>query len=529
MVPTDNPHQIDVYDFVLPFSGRLDPSNQWVQLAQRMPWEELGTQYAQCFSATQGRPALAPRIAIGAVLIQQMKGVTDTETVQEIRENPYLQYFLGYPDYCYRQCCDPSLLVTIRRRLGPDLIAQFNRQFLAAQDPPPAEDPADEPPQEPPDPDDDPGSGRTLPPATPPKSPHVQDSAEDTEASEASPDPQGQLLIDATVAPADIRYPTDLDLLNQCREVSEALIDTLWEPGAGRVKPRTYRQVARRDYLAVAKQRKKSGKQVRTAVRKQLQYVRRNLGHLDRLLEATPDQAIPLSRADYRHMLVIREVVRQQQTMYDHRTHRLPGRIVSVSQPHVRPIVRGKAGASTEFGAKLSVSLVDGLAYLDRISWEAANESQDLPEQVEGFRERFGHYPAVVIADAIYGTRANRRYLQARGIRWSGKPLGRPPADTEVQKADRQRRRQEAKHRNRIEGKCGEGKRKYQLDCVRTKRQDTSEHWIAMTFFAMNIAAVLRRYFLSWFFWRVLHSAFVRVALTSGVCWNESQRERLFQ
>ena len=167
-----------------------------------------------------------------------------------------------------------------------------------------------------------------------------------------------------------------------------------------------------------------------------------------------------------------------------------------------RTPVRGKARAATEFGAKLSVSLVDGMAYLDRISWEATNESQDLSAQVERFRAHFGHYPAVVIADGIYGTRANRQYLKARGIRFSGKPLGRPPADTQERKAARKQRRQEATQRNRIEGKFGEGKRKYQLDCVRTKRQDTSEHWIAMTFFAMNIAAVLRRYFLSWFFWR---------------------------
>lgn len=526
MVPADNPQQIDVYDFVLPFSGHLDPTNPWVQLAQRIPWDEFAVQYAQCFSATQGRPALTPRLAIGAVLIQQMKGLTDEETVQDIRENPYLQYFLGYPDYCYRQCFDPSLLVTIRKRLGPDLVAQFNRQFLAAQEPPPTEAPADEPPQDTSEPDDNSGSGKALPPAASPASDPTQHAAADTAA---SPTPQGQLLLDATVAPADIRYPTDLALLNQCREVSEALIDELWTPGEGRVKPRTYRQVARREYLAVAKQRKKQGKQVRKAVRKQLQYVKRNLGHLDRLLDAAPGRAIPVSRAEYRQMLVIREVYRQQQTMYDHRTHRMSGRIVSVSQPHVRPIVRGKARSSTEFGAKLSVSLVDGMASLDRIRWDAYNESQDLPEQVERFQEHCGHYPAVVIADGIYGTRANRQYLTARGIRFSGKPLGRPPADTQERKAARQQRRQEARHRNRIEGKFGEGKRKYQLDRVRTKRQDTSEHWIAMTFFVMNIAAVLRRYFLSRFFWCLIRSDTERSAITSGFIWNESQRKRLFQ
>jgi len=331
------------------------------------------------------------------------------------------------------------------------------------------------------------------------------------------------------VAPADMRYPTDLDLLNQCREGSEALLDALWAPGMAPVKPRTYRRVARRKYLAVAKQRKKSGKQVRKAVRQQLQYVKRNLGHLDRLLDALPGAPIPLSRAAYRQLLVIREVSRQQQTMYDQRSHRIPGRIVSVSQPHVRPMVRGKARASTEFGAKLSVSLVDGLAYLDRIRWEAFNERQDLPAQVEQFRERFGHSPAVVIADGIYGTRANRQYLKARRIRFSGKPLGRPPADVQERKAARQRRQQEAKQRNRIEGKFGEGKRKYQLDCVRTKRQDTSEHWIAMTFFVMNIAAVLRQYFLSWFFWCLSRCVAVQIVVVHGFAGNQQQRRRLFQ
>jgi len=179
-------------------------------------------------------------------------------------------------------------------------------------------------------------------------------------------------------------------------------------------------------------------------------------------------------------------------------------------------MVRSKASAATEFGAKLSVGLVDGLVYLDRIRWDAFNERQDLPAPVERFRERFGHYPAVVLAEGIYGTRANRQYLTARGIRFSGKPLGRPPADASARKAAREQRRQEAQQRNQIEGKFGEGKRKYQLDRGRTKRQDTREHWIAMPFFVMNIAAVLRRYFLPWFFWRLRRYGAVPFVLLGG-------------
>ncbi len=80
-----------------------------------------------------------------------------------------------------------------------------------------------------------------------------------------------------------------------------------------------------------------------------------------------------------------------------------------------------------EFGAKLSVSLDGaGLARVDRLRWDAFHEGRDLPAQVWAYRERYGHYPQAVLGDPLYGTRANRSYLNARGIRFAGKPPGRP-------------------------------------------------------------------------------------------------------
>lgn len=155
----------------------------------------------------------------------------------------------------------------------------------------------------------------------------------------------------------------------------------------------------------------------------------------------------------------------------------------------MRPIVRGKAGKDTEFGAKLSCSLVDGFVRLDHLDWNAFNEKQDLIPQVESYKERFGHYPESVHADHIYGTRENRLYLKNRGIRYFGKSLGRPPKLTKSQKKELRRG---LAIRSRIEGKFGEGKRKYQLDCVKAKTQETSESWIASVMFVMNLAAWLR-------------------------------------
>jgi len=74
--------------------------------------------------------------------------------------------------------------------------------------------------------------------------------------------------------------------------------------------------------------------------------------------------------------------------------------------------------------------------YLDRMSWDAFNENKDLEKQVEHFKERFGHYPEVVIGDKIYGSRDNRDFLKKHHIRFSGKALGRPPVVTEENDAE---------------------------------------------------------------------------------------------
>ena len=116
--------------------------------------------------------------------------------------------------------------------------------------------------------------------------------------------------------------------------------------------------------------------------------------------------------------------------MFENRCQRISGRIVSLSQPHIRPIVRGKASAPVEFGAKLSASVVDGAVFLDRLDWDPYNESGDLVAQIKAYKQRFGCYPASVHCDTIYRTRENRKFCKKHGIRMSGPPLGRPPKPT---------------------------------------------------------------------------------------------------
>ncbi len=162
------------------------------------------------------------------------------------------------------------------------------------------------------------------------------------------------------------------------------------------------------------------------AIAKQLQYIKRNLSHIEKLINSGAELT-SLSPRKHKMLLVVTEVYRQQLWMYQNESNRIDDRIVSISQPHIRPIVRGKAGQPVEFGAKLSVSCFDNYVFLDHLSWDNFNESGDLKTQIEAYKNFTGYYPSSVHVDRIYRTRENRAWCKERGIRISGPPLGRPP------------------------------------------------------------------------------------------------------
>jgi hypothetical protein len=170
-----------------------------------------------------------------------------------------------------------------------------------------------------------------------------------------------------------------------------------------------------------------------------------------------------------------------------------------------------------EFGAKLSVSCVDGHAFLDHLSWDNFNESGDLQDQVELFKSRFGHYPEAVYVDQIYRTRSNRAYCRNLGIRI------RPVPDDLA--AIRKQTLEDAKIRNQIEGKFGQAKRRFSLNRVMTKLANTSETAIASTFLVMNLEALLKQLaflFFSWFMFcrQCLFLTFDKMGFTfSAISW----------
>jgi len=257
-------------------------------------------------------------------------------------------------------------------------------------------------------------------------------------------------------------------------------------------KPRTYRKRARWDYLRYARNRKPSLKLLRKSLGKQLRYMARDLSYLKAILGQHPDAVNARQRA---LLSMIQTLHEQQREMYDKRTHTVQDRIVSLSQPHVRPIVRGKVSTPVEFGAKIEMSMVGGYARIEKLSWDAFNEGGTLQDSVERFKADTGQYPARILADKLFRTRDNLAYCKERQIRMSGPKLGRPPKDKAVYREQQRIERVESGERSAIECEFGIGKRRYSLGLILMRLKHTSEVAIYTAVLTMNLFRKLRLLF----------------------------------
>jgi IS5 family transposase len=384
---------------------------------------------------------------------------------------PTRQYFLGLEAFTYEQVMTPSLLVSIRKRIDLDVFESLTDDLIR--------------------------KGLKLKAgAKQEEADTVTKDDEDEDGDDHDDDPhpgnKGKLQMDATVCDADIKYPTDLDLLNESRQKAEELIDELCLKLGVQDKPRTYRRAARKEFLNVSKMKRKPANVLRKAIRKQINYLKRDVRIINKMLDTIKDEPIPFERRQLKYFFVIQHLLEQQETMYKKKSHQVEDRIVSIHQPHVRPIVRGKAKAKTEFGAKINISLLDGYARVDHFHWDAFNEGQDLQSQVERFRKLTGKYPELVQVDKIYLTRENRRFLKEKRIRYTGEPLGRKPAKEIKSKYQKRKERREAAERSQVEGKFGQGKRGYGLNDIRARLSSTSRSWIGAIIFVMNLIRHMR-------------------------------------
>lgn len=477
-------------EFTLPFAGSLNRENRWCQLAMMIPWKAIESHYVKKLGKIdEGRRAFSVRVAFGSLLIQTKKKTTDEETVLEIMESPYLQYFLGFHSFRDRKPFNSSLMTYFRKRIDAQMINEINEIIAVEQARQLALKELEKESKSDDDSDSDGPGGSSCSDDRPEQ---LTEQVElDFSEPQIEPQNHGTLLLDATCVPVDISFPTDLRLLNRVREITEEVIDCLHQPHIGHSpKPRTYRRTARREFLRIEKNRKKNRKLRRKAIRKQLSYVGRNLRTIETMISQTPLTMVPPRL--YRRLLVAGEVYRQQDTMYRENTNRVDDRIVSIHQPWVRPIIRGKARAGTEFGPKLAISVVNGFSFMEKLDYNSFNEGNTLIDSAWKYHRRFGFFPKSIIADQIYRNRENIRFCKTHGIRLSGRPLGRPSQDPEVLRQQKHDEKNDAGIRNAVEGVFGTAKRKLGLNLLMTRLPETGETVVAMHLVAMNLDRMLR-------------------------------------
>ena len=438
----------------------LNPKNEWVRLGKLIPWMEFEERYAENFKSTTGQPAISGRMALASVLIKQRYKASDDDVVAEIAMNPYLQHFIGLQQFQYDAPFSASAMSRFRQRITPEMLAWVN-DYIAGR------------PEEKDDDDSENESSKNF-------------KAEDAEN-------EGTLILDATCAPQNIRFPTDVSLLNEARLNTEAIIDELHDLGTfGSKKPRTYRQKAKNQYNSFSKARKKSKKMVRKATRQQLGYLKRNLETIHAIDRQFREK---LSVKLQERLSVVETLYAQQKEMFESGTHRIDGRIVSLSQPWVRPIVRGKQNAPVEFGAKVEMSVVNGYLRVEDLRWDAFNESTTLQTSVESYRKSYGHYPARVLADTIFRTRENLRYCREHDIHINGPRLGKKPTDLTIYRKQLREEWLESGERGEIERQFGVAKRRYSLGSIAMKLKHTSEVDIYASVLVLNLWKKLRLLF----------------------------------
>lgn len=457
----------------------LNKTNRWVILGDNLPWGEIEKTYnSRLDNRRKGAGNKPARMVIGAMIIKHKLNLSDEETIEMIQENPYMQYLCGLSEFTDKPLFDSSLFVTIRKRISIEEINEMTTSLLQR------ELQKKEEAKKLKENHDNVNNDESKPQ----QAQHDDNGAEFTDSKGRKH--KGVLKIDATCADAEVRFPVDVDIIHDgCKVVDRYLTSLCKSLGIPLV--RSSYKTARRFYLELVKRKKKGGKFVKETISHLLHYLKVDLRKITEIFVDHRGSKGLLKPHEQRILNAIFDMFAQQTYMHDNNVHACANRIISIFQPHLRPIKRGKARAKTEFGAKIGAAIYEGYTFIDHHSWNAYNENTDLKLQVEKFKDRFGYLPATIHADKIYLNKDNRKYLKDEEIKSFCKPLGRPSKESKTPEFIAKMTKAVGE-RNEIECSFGTGKRIYRANNIRAKLPDTSECWTGMCYFVKNVMKFLR-------------------------------------
>lgn len=422
-----------------------NPGHPLMKLEKAIRWDNLLEALATFYSAEEGRPSTPLRAQAGTLILKYVKHFPDRDTVVYVQENLYAQRFCGLsPEQAVDYMHPATGLSNFRAQIGSPGMA-FIEEVLHA-------------------------------------------------AARQKPLKRGnKLIIDTTCVPLDIRYPTDIRLLERCRREVLLLIRKAKAYGM-ELSYRTYARTAKKVFTFFSK-RSKPSKAERKKVHKQmLQFVRRNLKQLTDLrsqcTQALGHRVRDESdgcRFEVRRFLQrlkeserkIQTILHQQKQIYKGNVH-IPHRIVSFHKDHVRPMVRGKLPVPTEFGPKVLLAVVRGYTYVVRCFQDNVADVRTPVPALRWFKTVFKRFPREMLADRGMWKRSWVRLFSAFGMQSGIQAKGRDAAETSVN-------RRQIRQRLPIEARISLAKRCFGWNCCRARNDAHEASWIALGAAAMNV------------------------------------------
>jgi len=293
---------------------------------------------------------------------------------------------------------------------------------------------------------------------------------------------------DATCYESGIRYPTDSKLLWECCEFVFKVIQQQRNLLNLR-KSRCDIHKRRKMYLEYARMRKKSKRKEKVLCKKLLKFLLKLMNLLNNLSDKNK---FSISMRSAKKLKVIEKVYNQQhQRLYGKKGEKIKERIVSIYKPYVRPIIRGKETKPVEFGAKVNKLQVDGISFIDRLSFDAFNETTCFGRGIFLQRKLFGKCTHQS-ADAIYATNKNRTYAKSQGITTNFIAKGRQKVEY-IEQAQQMRNILNKQRSTVLEGSFGNEKNHFLLSKSRARTKPTDIAWIFFGMMTANASIIAKR------------------------------------
>lgn len=300
-------NQLSIEEFKTPFEKEIDVTNRWVILSNSIPWDELANIYHKAMNPTLGAPGKDARLVIGALIVKHKLGLSGEETIQIIRENPYIQFFLGLKEFTNNHVFDSGLFSSVLKRLGIETFNTMHREIIE-------------------------------------KALNIRLKSN-----------KNRLIVAGNVTDQQTNYSANLKLLSDARIASEEVIDTLCKALNNCPKPRTYRRRAYNEYVDASFEQKHTKKENDKAIGRQISFLKRNIKSIHKLLDIFSGKIdhdisvikkinpIPLNNSELKRFWVIQQILVQQLQMHKNGKDHCPDRIIDIDHPQFRPIAKTKA------------------------------------------------------------------------------------------------------------------------------------------------------------------------------------------